>query len=119
MYREVEWYATEDERLLGVVILDRIDADYSWIVLSKDKGGAYRSPWLSGVSLLTREAARQALHAAMEGAELRSEADLCAAQEASPVELTAEQFLRLVGVMTDLERQLEQGMPWRFERKES
>lgn len=34
LHRNLEWYATDDNKVLGVVILDLIDKDYSWVVLT-------------------------------------------------------------------------------------
>lgn len=39
---EVSWWATADESLLGVVILDRIDNDYGWLILARDAIGRFR-----------------------------------------------------------------------------
>jgi len=32
LHRELMWYATDDDAVLGVVILDLVDKDYSWVV---------------------------------------------------------------------------------------
>jgi hypothetical protein len=32
LHRELTWYATDDDAVLGVVILDLVDKDYSWVV---------------------------------------------------------------------------------------
>ena len=34
LHRNLEWYGTIDNKVLGVVILDLIDKDYSWVVLT-------------------------------------------------------------------------------------
>ncbi len=31
---EIEWYATCDERLIGLLVRDRIDHDFGWIILA-------------------------------------------------------------------------------------
>lgn len=41
--QEAGWFSTEDERLLGVVTWDRIDYDYGWVVLGRDKRGRFRA----------------------------------------------------------------------------
>ena len=64
MYRELEWYATKDERLLGTVLLDRVDLDYSWVLLSRDAASVYRAIDLGTASPSPSEA-RQALADAM------------------------------------------------------
>lgn len=40
--QEISWWATADESLLGVVILDRIDNDYGWLILARDAIGRFR-----------------------------------------------------------------------------
>jgi hypothetical protein len=40
---ELEWYCSEDERVLGMVTLDRIDHDYGWVVFGKDEHYRFRS----------------------------------------------------------------------------
>ena len=39
---ELEWYKSEDESLLGVILLDTMDDDYVSIAMVKDEGGRYR-----------------------------------------------------------------------------
>lgn len=36
--REVEWFADEEERALGLVFLDKVDDDWVWMVLGEDEG---------------------------------------------------------------------------------
>ena len=36
LHEEIMWYATSDDRVLGVVIRDRVDNDFGWVVLTKD-----------------------------------------------------------------------------------
>ena len=38
LHRELMWYATDDDAVLGVVILDLVDKDYSWVVLTQGPG---------------------------------------------------------------------------------
>jgi hypothetical protein len=40
---EIEWHATEDEILLGMVTLDRIDHDFGWVILGRDERLRYRA----------------------------------------------------------------------------
>ena len=35
LHRELAWYATEDDAVLGVVILDMAYKDYSWAALTQ------------------------------------------------------------------------------------
>ncbi len=39
---EVSWWASKDERLLGMVARDRIDDDYSWAIFARDRIGRFR-----------------------------------------------------------------------------
>ena len=65
LHRELMWYATDDDAVLGVVILDLVDKDYSWTVLTEnDQGPGYTA--IDGrISLPTEEDATAALHDAM------------------------------------------------------
>ena len=43
LHRELMWYATDDDAVLGVVILDLVDKNYSWVMLTEnDKDRAIR-----------------------------------------------------------------------------
>ena len=42
LHRELMWYASEDDAVLGVVILDLAYKDYSWAVLTPKRSGAGR-----------------------------------------------------------------------------
>jgi len=63
LHRNLAWYATSDDSVLGVVVLDKIDKDYSWVVL-KDSGKGFCAEDL-GHSLATVDQATKALHASM------------------------------------------------------
>jgi hypothetical protein len=68
LHHELAWYGAHDDAVLGVVVLDLVDHDFSWVVLTQnDQGPGYSAVDL-GTSLPTISAATQALHAAMEGA---------------------------------------------------
>ena len=63
---ELEWYATNDNKVIGVVLLDLIDKDYSWVVLTdtpEDTPG-YCAVNMEA-SLSTQEEATKALHQEM------------------------------------------------------
>ena len=65
LHRELMWYATDDDAVLGVVILDLVDKDYSWVVLTEnDQGPGYTAIDI-GASLLSEDDATAALHDAM------------------------------------------------------
>jgi hypothetical protein len=64
-HSELIWYATDDDAVLGVVILDLADKDYSWVVLTEnDRGPGYTAIDI-GASLPTEDDATAALHDAM------------------------------------------------------
>ena len=66
LHEELGWYATDGDTVLGVVIRDRVDDNFSWLMLTcNDQGPGYTAIDL-GASLPTREAATRALHDAME-----------------------------------------------------
>lgn len=64
MTREVEWWADSQERVIGTVLFDLTDKDWSWIVLGRDERGLFR-PIDLGVSIETREKAQLALREAL------------------------------------------------------
>lgn len=66
LHQELAWYATDDDAVLGVIILDLVDHDFSWVVLTEnDQGPGYTAIDLE-TSLPTMAAATAALHTAME-----------------------------------------------------
>jgi hypothetical protein len=64
---ELAWYASRDERVLGIVLIDLIDNDYSWVVFGRDELQRYRAIDVNA-SHATIDEARSALFRAMEGA---------------------------------------------------
>jgi hypothetical protein len=58
------WYATEDETVIGVVILDIVDHDFSWVVLTESDQLGFTAVDL-GTSHRSEEDATAALHDAM------------------------------------------------------
>ena len=68
LHRELMWYATEDDAVLGVVILDLAYKDYSWAVLTQSDQAAGYTTADMGQSLPTEEDATAALHDAMRSA---------------------------------------------------
>ena len=60
LHRELSWYATGDDAVLGVVILDVASETYAWA--SPGQGCAAIA---NGTKLATEEDAAAALHAAM------------------------------------------------------
>jgi hypothetical protein len=42
LHEEIMWYATDDDRVLGAIIRDKIDNDFGWILLTRGEGGCFR-----------------------------------------------------------------------------
>lgn len=63
--QEAAWFEIGQERLLGLIVWDRTDYDYGWIVLGRDRVGRFRAI-TQNVSLPTFDAARDDLRTAME-----------------------------------------------------
>src|ERR1700693_934825 len=58
--QELSWWASLDEQLIGVVFRDRVDDDYGWNVLARDRAGRFR--WVNGdVSISSIPRATEAL----------------------------------------------------------
>src|SRR4051812_4132604 len=72
LVQEAAWFATAGERLLGLVVWDRTDYDYGWVVLGRDRRARFRAI-AQDASLPDFATARGALDAAM--ARLHSQAD--------------------------------------------
>ena len=65
LHRKLAWYATDDDTVLGVVVLDLAYQDYSWFVLTQsDRVLSYTATDMDQ-SLPTEEDATAALHDAM------------------------------------------------------
>jgi hypothetical protein len=66
VYEELEWYAAGGElrRLLGLVLRDRVDNDYSWVVLARGANLQYRVIDMAA-SIPALEPAVDALRSAM------------------------------------------------------
>jgi hypothetical protein len=58
--KEIEWYTNEREILIANIFIDKIDADWGFIVLGRDARRIYRCIYV-GVSFISIEAARIAL----------------------------------------------------------
>jgi hypothetical protein len=55
---EIEWHATPDERLIGMISHDRIDHDFGWVILGRDERLRYRAIDLN-TSLPSAQTARE------------------------------------------------------------
>lgn len=62
--KELAWFATADERLIGVITEDRHDRDFGWVLLGRDERLRYRAID-QNASLPTAEASREQMFAAM------------------------------------------------------
>ncbi len=40
---EKKWFIDDDKNLLGIVILDKIDKDWSFVILAKDEDNQFRA----------------------------------------------------------------------------
>lgn len=58
--QEIDWLATEDERVLGVLTWDRIDHDFGWVALGRDERLRFRAVAVNA-SLSSADEARTAL----------------------------------------------------------
>jgi len=65
LHRELEWYATDDDQVIGVVVLDLIDKDFSWVVMTRNEQGPGFTAVDVEASRPTQEDARAKLHSAM------------------------------------------------------
>jgi len=61
---ELSWYADEEEKVIGLVLLDTTDLDYTAIVLARDERGRYRAIDLQ-VSVVDQETATEWLKRAI------------------------------------------------------
>jgi len=59
---EQEWYADERGNVIGVLILDKIDKDWAYVILGRDRRRAFRAID-TGVSIASRDDAREQLRA--------------------------------------------------------
>jgi hypothetical protein len=65
LHEELEWYVDDNYAVLGVLIRDKIDDDFSWVVLTQNKQGPGFTAVDQQASLPTPKDARVALFAAM------------------------------------------------------
>lgn len=62
--QELEWWTTDDERVIGVLVQDRYDHDFGWIALGRDERLQFRAVEVES-SLPSIDIARSALTKAM------------------------------------------------------
>ena len=62
---EKEWFATDDDKLLGVVIYHRPNNDWAYVIFGPNERGCYR--WIAGeLNLGSQDEASARLHAEMQ-----------------------------------------------------
>lgn len=64
---EREWFADETETVIGTVLFDRIDGDWSWVALGRDQKGKFRAIDV-GIDNSSQDIARTKLWDAMQKA---------------------------------------------------
>lgn len=80
---DIEHLATDNDRVLGVLVQDRMDGDYAGLVLGKDESAQYRCVQvLTFTNLL--EAAQDSLIASLEEWHLRPDADFYQGEPRKP-----------------------------------
>ncbi|WP_298190556.1 hypothetical protein [Novosphingobium sp.] len=65
LVQEAAWFASEGERVLGLIVWDRIDHDFGWVVLGRDRRARFRAIG-QDASLPSFNVARDALAAALD-----------------------------------------------------
>jgi hypothetical protein len=65
MHREVMWFANDNSTVLGIVILNLVDKDFSWLVLTEGDHGLGFTAVDLGTSHPSEDDATAALHDAM------------------------------------------------------
>lgn len=65
LHRNLCWYATDNDAVLGVVVLDLVDHDFSWVMLTENEQGPGYTAVDIGTSLPSQDAAADALFVAM------------------------------------------------------
>ena len=64
MGTEKAWFADDGENVIGAIILDRADNDWTYVILGREQHGTFR--WIEGESCLsTQEEAESRLKAAI------------------------------------------------------
>jgi hypothetical protein len=66
VFDEVAWYMTQDDKLLGIVVRDKVDNDFKWVIM-RESGGAWEALDL-GKNWSDSTTATAELHQAMKAA---------------------------------------------------
>ncbi|MCA0013175.1 hypothetical protein LB561_23080 [Mesorhizobium sp. B292B1B] len=80
---EREWYATRDERLIGIVTFDKIDHDYGWVILGRDERHRFRAIAVNA-SYPSIEESRTALFAELAQLHAKSDESFYQGDDQSP-----------------------------------
>jgi len=81
--QEFEWLATDDERVIGVLVWDRHDHDFGWIALGRDEREQFRAVEVNS-TLATADEARAQLVAAMDRLQAGPPEDLLQGEDGPP-----------------------------------
>ena len=65
LHRPLQWYANADDSVLGVVVLDLVDHDFGWVMLTQNEQGPGYTAIDLAISFPTLPEATRALHEAM------------------------------------------------------
>lgn len=65
LHKPLRWYATEDDGVLGVVVLDLVDRDFGWVIMTQNEQGPGYTAVNVAMSYPTVPDATRALHRAM------------------------------------------------------
>jgi hypothetical protein len=65
LHRELMWNATDDDAAIGVIILDVVDRDFSWVAITQNDQGQGFTSIDMGHSLPTEAEAKATLHDVM------------------------------------------------------
>lgn len=89
LIQESAWFSDDDERLIGVVTWDRIDHDFGWVLLGRDRRLRFRAIGVE-TSLAGSAHARASLEAAMAAHALKQDPSFHQGDEAgAPVDFFA------------------------------
>jgi hypothetical protein len=80
---ELEWYATTDERVIGMLTFDKYDHDFGWVILGKDERHRFRSINVN-VSFPTPDASRAELFSQMATHQAQPDESFYQADDPSP-----------------------------------
>src|SRR6266446_1955960 len=80
---ELEWYATPDDRIIGMLTFDKIDHDFGWVILGRDERHRFRAINVN-VSFPTKDASRTELFSEMMTHQTQPDESFYQADDPSP-----------------------------------